>query len=235
MSRRDSATLTSGAETVIDKMGSKLASASTGAHGTLRSSDENADESDANDSDDGEEAAQLPAITDPTSFRLTTACAEEDLRRWVVTLNESLQGPSKLPRAIGFVKDRRFTEKMLINALDLAIRQIRCEVEHVRSLVEYARRQPYKRHLRFDEDDFARYANVDAKTFARVKRRNVGVLLFEAAEDLDFLRTRAEVYSKRILVYKKDEAKDGDWAEIADLLRLGAVDEEWVDKHCVSV
>lgn len=53
-----------------------------------------------------------------------------------------------------------------------------------------------------------------------------------AVHDLDGLCTRVVAICQKVVGFKIAEARSGDWAEIRDMLRLGAVDKKWVQEEC---
>lgn len=177
------------------------------------------------------EKAILTTCEETPTYRLTTSNPEEDLKRWLLTPNDTLTTATDVrdPRV---VEDPRYTHTILLSLLNLAIISIRAKVAHIRSLTEYAARPPYEKVYRANDSLEERYHDVQASSFADADRETLERRLLKAAYELRCLRARAANMSKCIEGFKVAEARDGDWAEIGDLLRLGAVDEEWVRNEC---
>lgn len=72
----------------------------------------------------------------------------------------------------------------------------------------------------------------EAADAAVLSRTDLRSLICEMAELIDWLVDRVEKFEEMIVWVKKANAKQGGWAEIKDLLRLGFVDEEWVSREC---
>lgn len=174
----------------------------------------------------------MPIRAQQPTYRLTTADPEVDLKRWATTPNDTIYGDDDDGRRKSFVENTRYTSEMLLSTLDLALQEIRNEAAHIKSLLEYAARPPYRARLRWNGEPNRKYLVMEASDFANVGREKLESVLFGAVEALDSLRCRAVALSQKNLGYKMDEARDGNWAEVADLLRLGAVDEGWVERKC---
>ena len=167
-------------------------------------------------------------------YNLTTTDAEADLRRWFLTPNEGIDAPPEDDaRNRTFVQYARYTDAMLLSCLDLGIQQIQLETAHVRSLIAYALRDPYSYDLRRWMEDFdPLWESLHASEFRHAKRDGLQQDLVQARKQLGFVRQRVRQLCQRIVNLKKIAAKNGDWAEIHDLLRLEYVDEEWVQQKC---
>lgn len=178
------------------------------------------------------DAMIVPIVAQPSAYRLTTAFAEEDLKRWVLTPNDTLDGTTE-DRHLASLQDPRYTDAMLSSTLDLAVREIQHEIAHINSLVEYAARPPYRRFLCLKRGE-AEAEFFAATSPAVMGRAELERTLLDAVALLDYLREKAARFSKMVLELKEEKAKGGNWAEVADLLRMGAVDVEWVDEKCVG-
>lgn len=175
----------------------------------------------------------LPAA-EGASYRLVTSHPEEDLKRWLLTPNDALDGTNG-QRTLDFVlSDPRYDRHMLLSALKLAIEQIRAEMTHIDSLLSYAARLPYDLSFCWN-DDFSSIFDreTDLKCILpEADRESLGEELFRATEDLDFLKERASWVCEGILRCKVEAAKGGNGAEVEWLVGMGVVDEGWVGENC---
>ena len=179
----------------------------------------------------------LPPSAAGTSHRLITASPEEDLKRWLLTPNDTLDGTNEERKRDFVLNDARYDGAIISSALDLAMSQTRAEMAHIESLLSYAARQPYKLSFRFN-DDLSSFSDREVATKGSMQgseadREKLGTELVCAVKDFDFLRERAAWVSGQILRCKVERAREGDWAEIGWLLEMGVVDEWWVGEECV--
>ena len=170
----------------------------------------------------------------PEDFRLQSADAVHDLRRWLISPNSRLDG-SQMERNTGFLGNERFTINQLQDAMVFAIQEIRNEHDHIISLVEYGQRSPYNITFRFPIAPEAdqRYFEMEPDDLIGAPREGLEEDLLLAAKEIDYLREVSEHSAKEILGRKKAVARFGNTAEIEALLRLGVTMEEWVQKECV--
>lgn len=170
----------------------------------------------------------VPPPAAGTSYRISTTDPKEDLERYVLNPNDALDGTNETRTQDFVLKDGRYDRGMLFSALEMTVEQIRAEVAHIGSLFDYAARMPYDLSFRFDDEEVLGSIALRETTILcsllDADREKLGGELIGAVEDLDFLKERAAWVGARIVGCNIELARMGDWAEIAWLTRMGAVD-----------
>lgn len=175
--------------------------------------------------------AVLTISDEAPAYRLTTSNPEEDLKRWPLTLDDSLTTTTDL-RDPSVVQNPRYTHATLFSVCNLAITSIQAQLAHIRSLTAYAARTPYSKIYRTHDSAGERYRDLQASSFADTDREKLERRVLKAAHELRCLHTRAVHMSGCLQEFKVEGARGAEWVEIGDLLWLGAVGERWVREEC---
>ena len=183
------------------------------------------------------EANFSPRSATPSYLRLRTNDPEHDIKRWITTPNESLNGGSEDRSTFGFLDDSRFTIPLLQSTLRFAIAECKYEHQKMAHLDDHGRRFPYRVNVKelpvAPEADPA-YLNVpDEQDFTHVTgREELLDMLVHAANELDYLRQMTERHAQRILKRKMTLARNGNAGEADLLVEQGFVGWEWVEEEC---
>lgn len=170
-------------------------------------------------------------------YRLETSDPLHDLKRWVTTPNQRLSGEPSAIRAedIYFVaRASRFEEKHLAECILWAVEEIKQFHFKVRLEVKYLGEKPYiwtffQSPIR---DATPLHKLPTSEGLEELRRDDLVHLLEEMAVEVDYLGDRICFVRNEILQLKWENAKSGDWGEIAELVDSGWVDVETVQKEC---
>lgn len=155
----------------------------------------------------------MPEVQSMPLYQLTTHDPEEDLKRWLLMPNESLDGVTEKrteKRNVGFFRDKRYTSDILVFTLLVAIDEIGAESAHIDSLEGYLQHKPYWSSPPLQKVGRSDFLEITAVHMEGVERRKLGHALLRAVTQLDLLRDRAERLCGSIGEYKEYEAVDGD-------------------------
>lgn len=178
----------------------------------------------------------------PESERMEDFCLEttdplQDLKQWISTPYQPVAGeapPLRADDTLFITRSLRFEEKHLAECILWAVEEIKQLHVKARVQIKYLESPPYNRT--FPEDPISDADPPDTlpkqEDLKGLGRDDLIRLMEDVAVEMDYLQEHIEIMRKETFQVKWHNAKNGDWGEIADLLKSGWVSEEDVQRDC---